>query len=73
MDAEPSAALMVQGAKLLRPGGAAVLTLKLPDDAATWPRRVQAARGWLEKAYRVSGMRQLFHNRSEVTVYLVKR
>jgi 23S rRNA (cytidine2498-2'-O)-methyltransferase len=73
MDAEPSAALMVQGAKLLRPGGAAVLTLKLPDEAATWPRRVQAARSWLEKAYRVAGMRQLFHNRSEVTVHLVKR
>ncbi|MDR0929705.1 MAG: hypothetical protein LBM74_08380 [Oscillospiraceae bacterium] len=72
MDAEPSAALMVHGARLLKSGGAGILTLKLPDEAATWPRRVLAARGWLEKAYQIAGMRQLFHNRSEVTVYLTK-
>lgn len=73
MDTGESAKLMVEGARCLTPGGAAVMTLKLPGNPKEWPGRISAAKAVLEKAYRVEGMRQLFHNRSEVTAYLVRR
>lgn len=73
MDTAESAALMMEGAHCLRPGGAAVLTLKLPEDVAQWLPRVQQATAVLEKEYTVAGMRQLFHNRNEVTGYLIRK
>jgi len=68
MDARDSARLMVAYARYLAPGGAALITLKLPERE---PRAVldQALR-LLAGGYAVAGARQLFHNRSEVTVYL---
>ena len=68
MDARDSARLMVAYARYLVPDGAALITLKLPERE---PRAVldQALR-LLERGYRVVGARQLFHNRSEVTVHL---
>ncbi len=68
MDARDSARLMVAYARYLAPDGAALITLKLPERE---PRPVlEQALRLLERGYRVAGARQLFHNRSEVTVYL---
>jgi 23S rRNA (cytidine2498-2'-O)-methyltransferase len=68
METGASAALMVQAARLLRPDGFAVLTLKLPS--ASWMPLVRRARTVLAGAYGILGVRQLFHNRSEVTCAL---
>ncbi len=70
MDTEQSAQLMVEGARCLSLGGAALLTLKLPEDVTQWKPRIEKARQVLAKAYSVTSIRQLFHNRCEVTVAL---
>lgn len=71
MDARDSARLMVQYARQLYPHGIALMTFKLPEKG----RRaiVQHAFDILRQGYEIAGARQLFHNRSEVTVYLRKR
>jgi 23S rRNA (cytidine2498-2'-O)-methyltransferase len=76
MDALDSVEMMLRAAPCLLPGGLAVMTLKLPetpdpgrDDLAT----VRLALDRLARAYRLLGARQLYHNRSEVTVLLAPR
>jgi 23S rRNA (cytidine2498-2'-O)-methyltransferase len=68
MDARDSARLMVSYARLLYPHGNALMTLKLP--AHNTRRVLDHALKLLSQTYRIAGVRQLFHNRSEVTVYL---
>jgi 23S rRNA (cytidine2498-2'-O)-methyltransferase len=68
MDGRDSARLMVAYARLLYPHGAAVMTLKLPE-ARRMPI-LEHALAVLRSAYTVAGARQLFHNRSEITLYL---
>lgn len=68
MDARDSARLMVAYARLLYPHGSALMTLKLP--AHNTRRVLDHALKLLSQAYEIAGVRQLFHNRSEVTVYL---
>jgi len=68
MDGRDSARLMVAYARLLYPHGVAIMTLKLPET-----RRMpilEHALDILRSAYTVVGARQLFHNRSEITLYL---
>lgn len=66
LDARDSARLMVDAAPLLLPDGWGIITLKLPhEDAETV---YYQARGILGAAYTIVGNRQLFHNRSEVTI-----
>jgi 23S rRNA (cytidine2498-2'-O)-methyltransferase len=68
MDARDSARLMAAYARLLYPHGAAIMTLKLPET-----RRMpilEHAFDILRPTYTIAGARQLFHNRSEITVYL---
>jgi 23S rRNA (cytidine2498-2'-O)-methyltransferase len=68
MDGRDSARLMVTYARLLYRHGAAIMTLKLPET-----RRMpilEHALDVLRSAYTVAGARQLFHNRSEITLYL---
>jgi 23S rRNA (cytidine2498-2'-O)-methyltransferase len=68
MDARDSARLMVAYARQLYPHGTAIMTLKLPET-----RRLpvlEHAFDLLRGAYTIAGARQLFHNRSEITVYL---
>ncbi len=72
MDTEASAALTAEAAKCLAPGGRAILTLKLPEKTAEWLPRVARAEAILKDAYHITGLRQLFHNRSEVTAYLTR-
>lgn len=71
MEFERSCALMVDAAPLMTPDGWAVLTLKLPANAvASWPGIIKRARELLEGSYTIVGIRQLLHNRSEVTCAL---
>ncbi len=71
MDARDSARLMVRFAPYLAPDGLAILTLKLPR-RNRW-RVLEHALAILQQGYRVERVRQLFHNRSEVTVLLRPR
>jgi 23S rRNA (cytidine2498-2'-O)-methyltransferase len=68
LDARDSARLMGEYGRYLYPHGLALITLKLPE------RRYQSALdhglNLLRQQYTIAGARQLFHNRSEVTVYL---
>ena len=68
MDGRDSARLMTSFARLLYPHGWALMTVKLPE-----MRRetiLEHTFAILRNAYTVAGARQLFHNRSEITVYL---
>ncbi len=68
MDGRDSAQLMVAYARLLYPHGIAVMTLKLPE-ARRMPI-IEYTYNILRRAYKIAGARQLFHNRSEITLYL---
>lgn len=71
VDARYAAHTMVNYARLLRPGGQALMTLKLPQ--RDYAAALSAAVSTLEQAYVVAGMRHLFHNRGEVTLWLRPR
>ena len=71
MDARDSARLMNAYARLLRSHGCAIMTLKLPEQ--NQDRVLEHALKILRQGYAVAGVRQLFHNRSEVTVWLQPR
>jgi 23S rRNA (cytidine2498-2'-O)-methyltransferase len=68
IDAGESALLMRQAIDVLRPGGWGLMTLKLPKH--TLIETMTDALESLRVEYDVLGVRQLFHNRSEVTVAL---
>jgi 23S rRNA (cytidine2498-2'-O)-methyltransferase len=68
MDGRDSARLMIAYSRLLYPHGATIMTLKLPE-ARRMPI-LEHALDILRSAYTVAGARQLFHNRSEITLYL---
>jgi len=70
MDMTDSCKIMLDIASLLAPGGISVVTLKLPR--SNWYKNTKRALSLLENSYTVQGARQLFHNRSEVTVLLTK-
>lgn len=66
MVAERSCQVMVQAAQRLRPGGLAVVTLKVsPKRPAS---TVERALKVLGRAYEPAFVRQLYHNKNEVTV-----
>jgi 23S rRNA (cytidine2498-2'-O)-methyltransferase len=67
-DARESALLMQQCASLLAPEGFALLTLKLRHERRA--EQLAAALGVLRASFGLCRARHLFHNRSEVTVYL---
>jgi 23S rRNA (cytidine2498-2'-O)-methyltransferase len=68
MDARKSAQLMVSCAPYLNPGGFGIMTLKLPEEKREIV--IDEAYQILSGTFRIAGARQLFHNRSEITVYL---
>ena len=68
VDAGESAIVMRQAIDVLKPGGWAVMTLKLPKHNLI--ETMADALETLRVEYDVIGVRQLFHNRSEVTVAL---
>jgi 23S rRNA (cytidine2498-2'-O)-methyltransferase len=66
MVADRSCGLMIEAAQRLKPGGLAVVTLKLtPRDALPTVARSLTT---LARAYEILHARQLYHNRHEVTV-----
>lgn len=70
-DARDSARIMNASAAFLAETGVAVMTLKLPRKGTR--KVLKAALQILRESYQVTGVRQLFHNRSEATVCLRKR
>jgi len=71
MDARDSARLIVSYAKQLYRHGSVIMTLKLPEEHRE--PIIEHAFAILREAYTIVGARQLFHNRSELTVYLTLR
>ena len=73
MDALDSVEIMLKARDVILPGAPAIVTLKLPlavksqDDALA---TVRLCTDRLSRAYDLIGVRQLYHNRSEVTVAL---
>lgn len=73
MDALESVEILIKARRNLKPGGLAVLTLKLPKSIKLAHNTVKIVRESLTRlseVYCVLGARQLYHNRSEVTVAL---
>lgn len=68
IDTNESALLIVESRKVLKRDGIVVMTLKLPKKNIQ--NRVKQSFKILESCYEVVGARQLFHNRSEVTLVL---
>lgn len=68
MDARDSARLMVAYAPYLYADGLAIMTFKLPNENRE--SAIDHALNILKRPYDIIGVRQLFHNRSEVTVVL---
>ena len=68
LDARDSARLMVAYGRTLYPHGLAIITLKLPE--TKYESALDHALNILRQKYSIAEARQLFHNRSEVTVYL---
>jgi len=68
MAAELSASVMLSASRMLKPGGLAVQTLKISPNGAL--ATVRNALRMLRQEYQVVFVRQLHHNRNEVTVVL---
>jgi 23S rRNA (cytidine2498-2'-O)-methyltransferase len=68
LDARDSARLLVAYAPYLYRHGRALMTLKLPEEKRE--NVIDHTFNILRRAYAIVGARQLFHNRSEITVYL---
>ena len=71
MDMTESCKIMLGLAPLLSGGGAVLMTLKLSQ--GQWFKKTNRALSVLKKKYDVLNVRQLFHNRSEVMVYMKLR
>jgi 23S rRNA (cytidine2498-2'-O)-methyltransferase len=67
-DARDSARLMVAYAPYLYRHGEAIMTFKLPGEGRETV--IDHAMNILRERYTIGGARHLFHNRSEITVYL---
>lgn len=67
MEPQETAVIMNDIAHLLKEGGVAIVTIKLPDYAR---RSIEESVAILEKEYKVVKIRSLFHNRQEVTALL---
>jgi 23S rRNA (cytidine2498-2'-O)-methyltransferase len=68
LDARDSARLMGEYGRYLYPHGLAIITLKLPEK--NYQSALDHGLNILRQHFTIAGARQLFHNRSEVTVYL---
>ena len=71
LDVGESARVMVECADCLSDEGFGIMTFKLKPKK--WTAQINAGLSILEKGYKVLNIRQLFHNRSEVTFILTKR
>ncbi|MBA4494302.1 SAM-dependent methyltransferase [Paenactinomyces guangxiensis] len=71
MDVKESVSLMGEIRQSLKAGGYAIMTLKLQKKQIR--KTVNQAIAQLERWYQILGVRQLFHNRSEVTVFMKQK
>lgn len=71
MEPGDSARILLEMRSLLRPAGQAVITLKLAKKQ--WYKQTMKAVELLSRGYEIADVRQLFNNRSEVTVFLKNR
>lgn len=71
MDARDSARLLVEYAPHLYRDGRVIMTLKLPEENRK--NVIDHTFNILREAYEILGARQLFHNRSEITLYLKRK
>lgn len=67
MDTKQSVDILCEMCDRLKPGGGCLLTLKLPKSNVL--KRIQAAKQMLGRRFETIQIRQLYYNRSEVTVY----
>ncbi|WP_128893797.1 SAM-dependent methyltransferase [Longirhabdus pacifica] len=70
IDTYESVDIMMEAYDVLKYGGFIVFTLKMPK--RNMMKRLKYALHLLQRKYDIVGVKQLFHNRSEVTVVLVK-
>ena len=73
MNADASAEMMLLASRCVVPGGLAIMTLKLIRSVETRHNILEEVRLVLQRLkrdYQIIGARQLYHNRSEVTVVL---
>ena len=70
MEVAESARLTAEFSERLRPGGFVLMTFKLPQKKRT--AAIRSGLSILGRRYHLVGARQLFHNRSEITVVCVK-
>ena len=68
LDVKESTGIMVQAKDNLKKDALGILTLKLPQ--SSWQRITKQCLMYLDQHYEIVAARQLFHNRSEVTVVL---
>ena len=68
MDVSDSVKIMLEMSRYLKTGGKALMVLKLSD--GSWLKKTNTALKTLRSVYKVENVRQLFNNRSEVTVLL---
>ncbi|HXM57467.1 MAG TPA: SAM-dependent methyltransferase [Candidatus Dormibacteraeota bacterium] len=71
LDPDESAALMCEAAPYLAPGAPAIMTIKVTVRSPL--RLIRGTIAVLQHAYQVHGVRNLFHNRQEVTVLLRRK
>ena len=71
MTAALSCAVMLEAARRLKPGGLAIVTLKISPREPL--KTVSMSLRTLERAYELLHARQLRHNRNEVTVVARRR
>lgn len=71
LDIPESARVMVECAECLADDGFGIMTFKLKPKK--WTAQINAGLSVLSKGYTVLTLRQLFHNRSEVTAILTKK
>ncbi len=71
LDARDSAEMMLTFSGHLAADGCALMTIKLPQYHPQ--QRLQTTLRILGRRYNIIGVKQLFHNRSEVTAFLVPR
>ncbi len=71
LDIPDSARVMADCAECLAPEGLAIMTFKLKPKK--WTAQINAGLSILEKSYKIVALKQLFHNRSEVTAVLAHK
>jgi 23S rRNA (cytidine2498-2'-O)-methyltransferase len=71
MDAKESTHIMCNASNILSKSGLGIITLKLPRKFNM--KKVKDCIKIMENCYKIMGARQLFHNRSELTVIITKK